>query len=421
MTSNLDNKKCNGLRLLLRGPYPPPYGGIASLIVSLLPGMRDYGADDVVVLHYGTKNEKKSVDGATVYGFDLKSQVWRLLLPRHWKTVFTVFNTLRDTHLGMRNFFSEAIKTILVDMIANQHRSNVVGFYQSGSALELLPCRKIWGTSRGIALTVFGEVYDSVSFILSHPSLFQRLIDAPDVVLSSSDHCACSFKKIGVERLIEVIYVGVDFERFKDDSTLRTEYRRQLGMAEDAPILMFMGRFHVDMGLDSLINTIPALIQNNKNIMIILAGAKGPLCERAYSCEQTYPLNVKVINDVPFNMQPALYAAADIVLAPSRDQRACMGVSIKEAMAAARPTVATNSGGIPEAIIDGETGVLVPLNSDNNVDEGAFVQAIQQLIDDKARRLEMGHKARERAIDLFGEQKTRERSADVFMRIMPRD
>lgn len=420
MKSNVDNKKCNGLRLLLRGPFPPPYGGIASLLVSLLPGLRDYGADDVVVVHYGNKNETKQVDGAKIYGFDIASQRWRIFIPSNWREVLTAFAMLRHDQLGLGQLVIEATKTILLNKIAKKHRSNVVSFYESTNSLELLPCRKIWGPSKGVALTVFGEIFDTNHFIQERQPLFHRLIASPDAVLSSSNHCACSFKRIGIKRSIEVIYVGVNFERFNDDVILRKQYREQLGVADDTPVILFMGRFHVDMGLDGVIASVPSIIKKNQKIAIIFAGAKGPLCDVALECKRAYPDHIKVINDVPFDLQPSLYAAADIVLAPSRDQRACMGVSIKEAMAAARSVIGTNAGGIPEAIVDGETGLLVPLNSSGHVDNEAFEQAIQCLVDDKERCLAMGLKARERAKDLFGEQMTVQRATDVFMRIMPR-
>jgi hypothetical protein len=76
------------MRVLLRGPFPPPYGGIATLLNSLIVGFKDSGAEDVAVLHYGTKNAVEKVEGATIYRFNLKTQIWKALLPQNWAILF---------------------------------------------------------------------------------------------------------------------------------------------------------------------------------------------------------------------------------------------------------------------------------------------------------------------------------------------
>jgi glycosyltransferase involved in cell wall biosynthesis len=413
------NRNCKGLRVLLRGPYPPPYGGIASLIVSLLPGLRDCGAEEVVVLHYGTKNAVETIAGATVYRYALKTQAWRILLPENWPTVFLVLSTFKGARLQFKQLVSETIKTILADRVAEHHRCNVVSFYQSNAALELLACKAKWGRARGLVLTVFGEIYDNSDFIKRRPELFRRLIESADAVLSSSEHCARSFKPIGVDRSIQVVYIGVDLQRFDDDGALRRRYRDQLKLSEDIKLLLFVGRFNTEMGLDSLIDIVPSLVQKNSQLKIILAGARGPLCDLALECQKKYPDHLLVMNDVPFDLLPSLYAASDIVLTPSREQHACMGVTIKEAMAASRPVIGSDSGGIPEAIVHGETGLIVPLDADGNVDHETYEEAILALVGDSQRCVEMGRKARLRAAELFSEELTLERVAEVFMRCAP--
>jgi glycosyltransferase involved in cell wall biosynthesis len=416
-----NSAKCDGLRVLLRAPYPPPYGGIASLIVSLLPGLKGYRADDVVVLHFGTTNTVEKIDGATVYRYALKSQVWRILLPQNWASFFLVLDTFKDARLGIKQLIMEATKTILVDEIAKRHSSNLVSFYQSNVNLELLVCKKMWKSTRGIVLTIFGEIYDDPDFMRSRPELFRHLIECPDVVLSSSAYCARSLNSIGVDRVIDVIFIGVDIRRFTDDGSLRASYRENLKITEDTTLLLFMGRFNPEMGLDNLIKSIPSLVQEHNQIKIILAGAKGPLCDMALECEKNHPNIVTVLNDVPFSTQPALYAASDIILAPSRDQHACMGVTIKEAMASSRPVIGTNSGGISEAIVHNETGMIIPLREDGHLDSGVFIEAIHSLVGDHQRCVEMGRKARIRAKELFSEETTVERYAEVFMRCLPND
>jgi len=411
---------CKGLRVLFRAPYPPPYGGIATLIFSLLPGLRASGAEDVAVVHYGTVNAIEKENDGTIYRFNLKTQVWKALLPQNWPIFFRVLTTFNGYNLDFRQLIRETTKAIVVNAVAKKHNSNVVNFHQSHESLESLVCKQLWGSARAIVLTIYGEIYDNMDVIEPRPELYRSMIDSPSAVLASSAHCARSFKKIGINRPIDVIYVGVDMDRFAKNETLRKAYRDQLKLGDNVSLLLYMGRFESEMGLDSLIEIVPSIISSKGDeVKIIFAGAKGPLVNSAMECQNSYPDHIVIMNNVPFDLQPSLYAAADIVLTPSRAQHACMGVTIKEAMAASRTVIGSDSGGIPEAIIHGVTGLIVPLKASGDIDNQAFEVAILSLIGERERCMEMGNAARKRAAELFSEETTINRTAKVLMDIMP--
>jgi glycosyltransferase involved in cell wall biosynthesis len=84
----------------------------------------------------------------------------------------------------------------------------------------------------------------------------------------------------------------------------------------------------------------------------------------------------------------------DVVAMPSRSEG--FPLAMVEAMLAAKPVVATRVGSIPEAIIDGETGILIDKN-----DTSALVQALQQLRDNPQQRRSLGERAREMAVRHF--------------------
>ena len=75
--------------------------------------------------------------------------------------------------------------------------------------------------------------------------------------------------------------------------------------------------------------------------------------------------------------------------------------SVLEAMFAGLPVVSTSVGGIPEMVLDGETGVLVPPD-----DDAAIADAIETLLDDDVRRAEMGAASRARAYERFDARRT---------------
>ncbi|WP_166830754.1 glycosyltransferase family 4 protein [Thalassoroseus pseudoceratinae] len=80
------------------------------------------------------------------------------------------------------------------------------------------------------------------------------------------------------------------------------------------------------------------------------------------------------------------------------------GLCVAEAMACAKPVVATNVGGLPEVVENGVTGLLVPPN-----DANALADAVSKLLQDPEWRIEMGRCGRDRALRLFGSNRYAER------------
>ena len=136
-----------------------------------------------------------------------------------------------------------------------------------------------------------------------------------------------------------------------------------------------------------------------------MSGAASNLSEKAKELERRFPGKVYVRIDVSFEELTQYYQACDILLAPTISRHACMGVSIKEAMASGKPSVVSNSGGIPEAVIDGENGIIVKI-IDKSVGPSCFERAVLALLEDSTLRMQMGKKARQRAIKLFANEVT---------------
>jgi glycosyltransferase involved in cell wall biosynthesis len=180
-----------------------------------------------------------------------------------------------------------------------------------------------------------------------------------------------------------------------------------------------MGRFTDEMGLGRVIDVAPKIFAKMPAARLLLAGAKGPLGPSAQALAERFPDKVRIMNDVPFAVQPSVYAASDMVLAPSHDQHACMGMSIKEAMAASRPVIGSLAGGIPEAIVDEETGFLVPLDATRHIDASQLLDRIERLVVDADLRTGMGEAARRRAEAMFSMERTIDRMGEIFVAAMP--
>lgn len=410
---------CRGLRVLLVGAYPPPFGGIATHLTALIPGLKERGADDVAVITMGDAERTETAQGATIYRVRLRNHVSEVAMPASWPLLWKVFRALRGGGVDAAGVLRDATKAVVVDRVARAQASNVVAFYHSDAHFELVPLAEHWLGRRGTVLTVFGEVYGNPDFMRRHRKIIEKVIAAPAAVWASSAHCARSFSTIGIDRCIEPIFIGVELDG-SDQAALRAEFRNANAVSSDDVVVLFMGRFIRDMGLDALIDVIPELLRAEPRLKFVLAGATGDLSDGARELAAESGGRVFVLQNVPFAVQASLYAAADVVVAPSFDQRACMGLSIKEGMAASRAVVATDSGGIPEAVVHGETGYLVPLDPVTRAADqtrlGAF---ILELAADDALRERFGKAGRARTEELFAVERTIDRVAGLFMKVRP--
>ncbi|MCZ6689059.1 MAG: glycosyltransferase family 4 protein [Planctomycetota bacterium] len=148
---------------------------------------------------------------------------------------------------------------------------------------------------------------------------------------------------------------GVDPDRF-GPGVDGTAFRRDLGL-EDAQLILFAGRFVGRKGVEYLLEAFARLAPRHPKAHLLLVG-RG---RRDYS-SQIRRLRIsdraRILREVPHERMPEIYAAADIFCLPSLYEG--LPLAILEAMAAGKPVVSTRTDGIPEAIRQGETGILVP-------------------------------------------------------------
>jgi glycosyltransferase involved in cell wall biosynthesis len=413
-------QQLNELRLLIVATYPPPYGGIATHLTKLIPGLHQQGAADICVVSFSDHDAFEQRDGFTLYRFNVKDHMSRIAHPRNWRVAANVTATMTPYGFSPRVQLREIVKALLVDRIARSHDSNVVSFYHCNMSMQLPGLARLWKQRRSTVLTVFGEIYEtsSRSLIRDHAAFFRGLFDVPAALASSSRHCAGAYSEIGVKRQIEPVYYGVDLSGPGSVSP-GTRWREGQGVAAQDVVVLFMGRLSREMGLDVAMTAAPSILRESASIRIVLAGAPGDESEAARALAQGHPGRVIVEENVSFAEQGALYDAADMLVAPTFNQRACMGMAIKEGMAAGLPVIAGAGGGVPEAVVDGETGFLIPLDASGAVDARLFADAVVKLATDAPLRERLGGAGRRRAEELFAHERTNRRMAEIFRAAMP--
>lgn len=190
---------------------------------------------------------------------------------------------------------------------------------------------------------------------------------------------------------------GVDLVRFDPQVyvTSRSEIRRQLHIPDGALIIVFVGRVNRDKGVNELVAAFRRLREQHDDLHLLLVGPfetdRTPLLAETLD-EILSNVNIHVVG---FTRKPELYlAASDIFCLPS--YREGFGSVAIEAGVMSLPSVVTAVIGLVDAIVDNETGLIVP---PKNIK--ALVNALEQMIMSSDLRQRMGQAARVRALNKY--------------------
>src|SRR2546425_6661288 len=167
----------------------------------------------------------------------------------------------------------------------------------------------------------------------------------------------------------------------------RAKSRARLGVGE-RPVVMFLGTPRGYKGVDDLVEAVGRL--RGETVLAIIGARPESAAARRWT---RYPF-VKLVGEVPFDDVPAYLVAADVVAVPQRDTSDTVGqvpAKLFDAMAMARPVVATAVSMIPEILH--ECGVVVRPG-----DVGALAEAIRGVLEDRSAAAALGRRARARCI-----------------------
>jgi D-inositol-3-phosphate glycosyltransferase len=199
---------------------------------------------------------------------------------------------------------------------------------------------------------------------------------------------------------VNVIPPGVDLQRFHpiEKSAARTE----LGYADDERLILFVGRIEALKGIDTLIRALYYLGESAaaKKLRVLIVG--GDVEEGLASLESEMGRLLSLARELGLQDRVSFlgsrnqeelvahYAAADVVVMPSYSES--FGMVALEAMACARPVVASRVGGLKYLVRDGETGYHV-----QEGDAAELAGRLSQLLSDESMLQRMGQAARAEA------------------------
>ncbi|MFI8205926.1 glycosyltransferase family 4 protein [Streptomyces sp. NPDC085937] len=187
---------------------------------------------------------------------------------------------------------------------------------------------------------------------------------------------------------------GVDEKTFHPGSG-GDEVRARLGLA-GRPVVVCVSRLVPRKGQDTLIRAMPAILAAEPEAVLLIVGG-GPYEKdlRRLAADTGVAASVRFTGSVPWSELPAHYGAGDVFAMPCRTRRGGLdveglGIVYLEASATGLPVVAGDSGGAPDAVLDGETGWVVRGDSPTDT-----ADRITTLLADPELRASMGRRGRE--------------------------
>jgi phosphatidylinositol alpha-1,6-mannosyltransferase len=229
-------------------------------------------------------------------------------------------------------------------------------------------------------------------------ALISNVLKKAKIVITAGDYSTHEAVRAAKEDLpITVIPPGVDVDKFHPlDRKKRDEIRHQYGFDKNDEVILALSRLVPRKGIDVLISAVAQLSKKRPQVHLLIAGTgrdRHRLAKRARATGAP----VTFLDYVPAVEIPRLYSMSDLFGMLCRVrwgglEQVGFGIVFLEAAACGVPQIAGRSGGADEAVINGETGIVI--NDPKSVK--AIVEALDQLLSDPPKRLSMGHKSRER-------------------------
>jgi glycosyltransferase involved in cell wall biosynthesis len=191
---------------------------------------------------------------------------------------------------------------------------------------------------------------------------------------------------------------GIDVDGVAASVVDAAGLRLELGLSEDAPVVFCAARFTAEKGHGVLLQAMAVVAREYPSAVLVLAG-DGPLRGAVETESRRRALEDRVRFLGQRGDVPRLLAASDVVVVPSLWES--LPRVVLEAMALGRPVVASAVGGIPEAVLDGETGLLVPAG-----DPQRLAEVVVDLLRAPARRTALGEAGQRRARADFSLQRS---------------
>ena len=375
------SEEFQGRILLLTELYPPDVGGSAVL---LHEGYSRLAGDVMVAADRGHHRSGTTATGTPLVALPIATRRWGVVDPRAL------------AHHAALGFHVRRLATR--ETVVHCARALPEGMAALAASLAGGPRYVCWthgedvtsaSTSRELGLAM-RQVHRGASALIANSLNTRRLLEESGVAADK----------------IHVVYPGVDAERFSPAVDGR-RIREWVAPAGEL-MLLSVGRLQKRKGHDLAIAAIAALRHRIPPFRYVIVG-NGEERARLESLARQHGVSDAVVfaGEVPPEDLPRYYAASDLFLLPNRDENGDIegfGIVFLEAAASGRPAIGGTTGGVPEAVADGSTGLLV-----GGTDVAELAGTIERLASDAVLRSRLGREGRARVLRSFTWTATAER------------
>jgi phosphatidyl-myo-inositol dimannoside synthase len=361
---------------ILSEDFPEKSGGIAQWASGVAQGLHDLGYRVIVITRHW-KEYTAPTEGA--YGFSV-----RLIRGNHWKKLRTWY-----WRRAVARLYAEGVRPDLLIATTWNAGRGTFGIAARHGTRTLLVVHGLEVTRRMGRIKKWwcGNTLHKADAIVAVSAFTgQRVADAFSID----------------KKKIAMIPNGVDILRFRpgiDASALRS----RLGL-HNRSILLTLARIVERKGQDQVIRALPAIIRKVPDVTYCIAGdPRGDHAQtlKALVAELGLESHVRFAGYVEPADIPLFYSLCEVYVMPSREivssgDTEGFGITFLEANACGKPVIGGNSGGVADAIVDGETGFLV-----DPLDPAAIAEKAILLLTDKMLAKKLGKQGRERIENRF--------------------
>lgn len=380
-------KRC----LFICDPFLPTVGG-APVVYDQIARQLPYQID--VLAPYEESHTHNPIPGVETFDAKVPYKVIRRARLRPLASGRTGFFTRLRQWFDHRQF--EAYLTDEVTELARDYDVVIIG----GIATQ---CWLVGALKRRLKKPVIAYVHGEEISDRS-TSFYQRY--RTKVALKKLSYCIVvsdNTRRLVVEQGVKpdaVMVLSNGVSPLVQHTATREDIRTNLGLKAGDLLVLSVGRLVERKGFDTLMQAWPLILEAYPQARWALAGA-GPLAEKlkkdSKDLAKKYNLTtVQLLGEVSRERLSELYTAADVFVMPNRTLASGdaegFGLVFLEAGLSGVPVVGGRSGGVPEAIIDGQTGLLVDGRNYHDV-----AQAVIRLLLDKKLRRQMGRTGHEYA------------------------
>ena len=353
------------------------YGASKILLVTVCL-MKKSGHTPIVVLTEDGPLVKKLQDAGIEVAF-----IRLGILRRKYKSLSGLLNRL----VVLRKAYY-AIKRLIRDKQVSLVYSNTTAVLAGAFAARSLKVKHIWHVH---------EIIESPGWL--YRFLGNLLNKYSDVVIVVSHAVQKSWSRFVSAEKLCLIYNGIDYSPYQLPSKkLRTE----LGVSDDIVIIGMVGRVHFWKGQDYFLQIAAELSKKVSNIRFVMIGDVFPGYEYLYeklNFMQKQAHIESIVTDLGYRSDVSeLMQGFDIFVLPSTAPDPFPTV-ILEAMASAKPVIATNQGGAVEMVDENNTGLFIELNNP----EKASLQ-VEKLVKNRELRIQMGEAGRQKVLAAFSKE-----------------